>query len=174
MTKSNLPVKIVITGPESSGKSTLAKALARALGAPLVEEFARPYLNWLGRNYTHNDLKTIALGQKSWEEWHIKNSKARFLVCDTDWTVIRVWEQFKYGKILYTKDAHFSANTGYLLCAPDIPWAEDPLRENPHERDQLFELYRHLLDMQQANYLIVSGSVAQRMEMSLDFIQKIS
>ncbi len=98
-------IKIVVTGPESSGKTTLAAALAAELDTGYVPEFARTYLAHLGRPYECNDLKTIHLGQLAWEVWYARRLNASPfaphsslpLICDTDWTVIHVWEQYKFG-----------------------------------------------------------------------------
>ena len=92
-------LKIVVTGPESSGKTTLAAALAAALDTVWVPEFARTYLAHLGRPYERNDLINIRLGQAAWEEWyaqHLSTSPSHHLVCDTDWTVLHVWEAYKF------------------------------------------------------------------------------
>lgn len=168
-----MPIKIIITGPESAGKTTLAKALAKKLGTSMVPEFARFYLAHLGRTYEYNDLKTINLGQKYWEHWHERNYDSKALVCDTDWTVIRIWEQYRYGTIQVTAQEKLAPNTHYLLCVPDITWVPDPLREHPDERDTLFELYQQLLTEIQAPFTIIQGSLAQRLENSLSGIQKL-
>ena len=177
-------LKIVITGPESSGKTTLAVQLAEALGVPCVPEFARSYVAHLGRPYQREDLKRIALGQQLWEDWFTQRSlnqsiyPANLLVCDTDWTVIYVWEQYKYGAALLP--AHpltlspFSPahSTLYLLCAPDMDWQHDPLREHPAERDALFQQYDDLLKSIPANYHILRGTELQRLKTALYLVQK--
>ncbi len=94
-------LKIVVTGPESSGKTTLSAALATALTTVWVPEFARTYLTHLGRPYERNDLKTIRLGQFAWEAWYAQQltpSTSQLLVCDTDWTVLHVWEEYKFER----------------------------------------------------------------------------
>lgn len=168
-----MPPKIIITGPESSGKTTLAKALAAQLKTRLVPEFARSYLGYLGRTYEYNDLKTIILGQKNWESWYEKRAGSKALVCDTDWTVIRIWEQYRYATSKITAQEIPSSNAHYLLCAPDIPWIPDPLREHPDERETLFELYEQLLREIQAPFTIIQGTADQRFENSLASIQKL-
>ena len=57
------PFIITIVGPESSGKTTLARQLAADLGCPWVPEYAREYLDGLGRTYEEDDLQIIARGQ---------------------------------------------------------------------------------------------------------------
>lgn len=169
----NMLLTVVLTGPESSGKTTLAAALANALETNLVPEFSRPYLQFLGQKYKKTDLSAIYAGQKSWQEWHQQHCKKPVLVCDTDWTVIRIWEQFQFGTKDVTSFEKPAPNTYYLLCAPDMPWMPDPLRENPADRDTLFDLYHQLLLGMNANFSILSGTHDQRLSTALEEISKI-
>jgi nicotinamide riboside kinase len=184
-------LKIILTGPESSGKSTMAQALATALGAPLVPEFARSYLAHLGRPYRCDDLPTIARGQQAWEDWFADNrliineKEPKTLICDTDWTVIQVWEEYKFG----VRSSEFGVRSSplsdsklrtpnsrtrfYFLCAPDIPWQPDPQREHPHERAQLFEHYERLLRHENLPYHILRGPHAERLQTAQAIIQEL-
>ena len=170
-------IKIVVTGPESSGKTTLAAALAAELDTGCVPEFARTYLARLGRRYEHNDLKIIRLGQVAWEDWYAQQlhlAPSPLLICDTDWTVIHVWEQYKFETSNpQSPILHSPFSILYLLCAPDIPWRPDPLREHPAEREILFEMYENLLRDIQARYVIVRGTPAQRLEIALAAIREV-
>jgi len=190
-------LKIVITGPESSGKTTLAAALAAALHTRYVPEFARTYLAHLGRPYERKDLKAIRLGQFAWEDWY-ENVMMRecdevmmarpTLVCDTDWTVIHVWERYKFGvwgsefevpsatartSNPELRTPNFKLQTPYFLCSPDIPWQPDPLREHPEERDVLFGMYEKLLRDIGAQYIVVSGSPEQRLRVALAAVEEL-
>ena len=169
----NLPLTIVLTGPESSGKTTLALDLANALETNLVPEFSRYYLQYLGRKYGFNDLETIYSGQKIWHAWHLKNCKGKVLICDTDWTVLHVWEQYRYGTAQLTQHEKPLPNTYYFLCSPDMPWAPDPLRENPMDRDALFGQYLHLISEIKANFSILHGNPSQRLQTALAIIQDL-
>ncbi len=174
--------KIVVTGPESSGKTTLAQQLATALGVACVPEFARFYVAHLGRPYQRNDLKRIARGQQLWEDWFAQRITGQpiiqptILVCDTDWTVIYIWGQYKYGAApLPLFPSPFlppASPTLYLLCVPDIPWQPDPLREHPAERDVLFEQYDHLLQSIRANYYILRGDAPSRLQTALRLVHE--
>ncbi len=167
--------KIVCTGPESSGKSTLAIAIAQALAVHRVPEFARTWLEHLGRDYVHQDLYTIANGQRAWEAWHLNRSMADakpMMVCDSDWTVIHIWEKYKYQSNLVCPKHRFPSADLYLLCKPDMPWVYDPLREHPLERDQLFMEYEQLLLDMGANYCVVRGGASpERVNMALEAIK---
>jgi nicotinamide riboside kinase len=184
-------IKIVVTGPESSGKTALAEAMANALGTVRSPEFARYYLAHLGRPYQRNDLKTIGWGQKIWENWYaqqLNNSTTQqFLVCDTDWTVLHIWETYRFENY----DAHqspipnpqsliwqkgygaFELADLYLLCAPDFPWQPDPLREHPEERDTLFVMYENLLRKREANFVTLFGEHGSRLQTALAAIHKL-
>ncbi len=163
--------KIVVTGPESSGKTTLATDLALALGCPCVPEFARPYVGHLGRPYAYTDLEKIARGQQLWEQWWTNRLEQGLLICDTDWTVLRIWERYKFGTTAVTTPPPDLAPL-YLLCAPDFAWQPDPLREHPEERLALFDLYLDLLRTSGANYQVLKGDPQHRRQTALQLIAK--
>jgi len=153
------PLRIAFTGPESSGKTTLAKWCAQHFDLTYVEEYAREFLRDK-KEYHFHDLDTMAKAQAAL--WPTLG-----FVADTEMHVFQVWSKFKYAKLSKTitellKEQVFDH---YFLCAPDIPWEEDPLRENPNNRQHLFELYRKELDALQRNYTILSGSLLQRQEL---------
>lgn len=168
------PFRIITTGPESSGKSTLAADLAAALQAPMVPEFARPYLVGLTRPYVHSDLAAIHLGQRLWERWQEARTSGPWLVCDTDWTVMRVWESYRFGSVTISASDQASANAFYLLCSPDIPWEADPLREHPEERQILFQWYQRLLVESGARFSIINGGRRERLEKAMEIIGQLS
>ncbi len=151
--------KIIITGPEASGKSTLAAALADFYQTQFVPEFARSYLPTLGRPYEEKDLLHIAKGQYQLESEYARQAHP-LLICDTSLLVMKVWSDYRYGQthpwildqLRENKDAL------YLLCSPDIPWEPDPLRENPHDRDHLFEIYHQELKTLRNPYVIIQGT----------------
>jgi hypothetical protein len=167
-------LKIVLTGPESSGKTTLATQLAAALNAPWVPEFARFYLGSLGRPYERTDLPRILSGQMAWENWYLQKSE-HFLVCDTDWTVVYIWEQYRFipDHPLIQIPPLSTLPVLYLLCAPDFPWQPDPLREHPEERSILFDRYQQLLNAQNLPFMVLSGSPEKRFAQAWQYIQDV-
>lgn len=169
--------KIVLTGPESTGKTEMARALAAALGAPWAPEFARYYVGWLGRSYERADLRAIGRGQRAWEDWHAA-SAGQLLICDTDWTVLQVWEEYRFGPSgeYVWQSGYGEARLAdlYLLCLPDFPWAPDPLREHPEEREAILACYERLLERRQAPVLALAGSHAQRFDRAMTAIRELS
>ena len=159
--------KIIVTGPESSGKSTLCKALSAHFKIPYSEEFARGFLDELGRNYKKDDLLKIAKGQL--------NSEENTQLLDTDLITIKIWSEYKYGScdkwILAQIEKQKSENRFYLLCKPDIPWEGDPQRENPNDRVELFEIHKKELDNLGHNYFILEGK--NRIENSIAKISQL-
>lgn len=165
--------KIIITGPEASGKSTLAVALADFFKTSLVPEYARSFLPNLNRPYVEADLLTIAEGQHQAELLQAAK-KLDLIICDTSMLVLKVWSDYRFGKthpwILNRLEENKHAL--HLLCAPDIPWEADPLRENPHNRDELFEIYRQELITLNHPYVIIKGSKYEtRLERAIQAIQ---
>ena len=150
-----------MTGPESSGKTTLCKALSEHFKISFTEEYAREYLNTINREYKEEDLLEIAKGQLQSEP----NSQ----LLDTDLITIKIWSKYKYGNcdkwILNQIEKQKTEKRFYLLCKPDIHWEADPLRENPNNRNGLFELYKKELEDLEYNYLIVKGE--NRVETSI-------
>lgn len=150
--------KIAIIGPESTGKSTLAKGLADHFQEPFVPEYGRKYLEENGNKYEETDLLKISKGMLEAEKEKAKNAN-QFLFCDTDMIMMKVWYEVKYGEchpFVLEKLTEHPYNY-YLLCAPDLPWEADPLRENPNIREELFERYQKELDNYNLNYSIISG-----------------
>lgn len=164
-TQTNEPRLLVVTGPESTGKTALAEALGAALNTAVVPEFARYFLSHLGRPYARADLATIARGQRLWMEYAKKTAK-NWLVVDTDWTVLHVWEHYKYRPADFMWPKGYGAPEApylYLLCSPDFPWAPDPLREHPEAREELFEWYRNVLRQTPSPVLELYGTHEQRL-----------
>jgi nicotinamide riboside kinase len=160
-------MRIAITGPESTGKSDLAEALGLSIpGSLVVPEAARSYLESLpsGYRYALNDVLAIASQQHAM----LKAAAAHpgIALCDSDYIVLYIWIREVFG-VSDTPVASWMREEQFgltLLCAPDIPWQADPLRENPHDRDRLFLLYKNELENLQRPYQIISGRGKQRLQ----------
>lgn len=166
-------MRIAITGPESSGKTTLAMALAEALGGVFIPEFAREYLLQLNSPYKQEDLDIIAKGQlKQWKA----SSEKPLVVCDTEMLVMHVWSEVSYQNTssFILKSLGSQTFEHYFLCAPDIPWEEDPLREHPEMRKELFEIYLAKLKELDFPFSIISGDKEHRLKMALEVLKEKS
>ncbi len=165
---------IVVTGPESSGKSYLAKLLAEKFRLPLVAEYAREYIGGLERDYVEEDLEAIAVGQYEKLNEIIK-SGAAWVIMDTDFLTIKIWGTEKYGKysVQLKQLSERYPTTHYLCCRPDIPWEYDPQRENPEDRDRLFEIHYRELEKQKCSFDIIEGDFEQRTAMAVRALEKL-
>ena len=160
--------KIVIIGPECTGKSTLTKALANHFNSPYIREYAREYIDSLNRNYHRDDILTIAQKQIELEDNIKPNSK--YLFFDTDLIVCKVWSEFKYGQchpwiLEQIEKRHYDH---YLLCDINIPWINDRLREHPNHRKELFDIYTKELTDLNKSFSVISGE--HRLQDSIDFL----
>ena len=150
--------KIAITGPESTGKSTLAKMLADHYKTAWVPEFARIYISKLNRPYEQHDLAAIAKGQISHERELISKAN-NYLFCDSELTVIKIWSEYKYGNIdpqLISEHNKISYDL-YLLLDINLPWESDSQREHPENRKFFFDWFEQELKALGANYQVISG-----------------
>ena len=168
-----MPNRILILGPESTGKSTLAEKLAKHFAEPWVPEVAREYLEKLDRPYAYEDLLQIGKQQMQLEDELAKQAK-HYLFCDTDLRVIQVWSQNRYGKVDPWVLEELARRTYdlILLCAPDLPWQADPLREHPEleMRQQFFEIYKQLSQASGIPWILVSGDTAQRLSTAIQAV----
>ena len=161
-------LRIILTGPESSGKTTLCKDLSSHYNLPLINEYARKFLNTLDRKYNKDDLLYIANNQLESEK-----QESSIIFCDTDLITIKIWSEYKYASCNYNILKHIkeqiNENRIYLLCYPDISWEFDELRENKYNRIEIFNLYVKELEELGHNYFIIKGN--DRFNKALGFIE---
>jgi NadR type nicotinamide-nucleotide adenylyltransferase len=171
--------RIVVIGPESTGKSTLCQQLAVHYKTIWVNEYAREYLLKNGTNYTFENLLDIAKGQLALEE----ESAAKLtthgspLIIDTDMYVMKVWCEF-----VFEKTHHWILNRLverkydlYLLCNIDLPWVKDELREYPDliSREKLYHHYKDAMINQNVPWVDISGGYEERLQKAITAIDKI-
>jgi NadR type nicotinamide-nucleotide adenylyltransferase len=166
------PKKIAIIGPESTGKTKLAKHLAAHFKTNWVPEFARDYLLDLDRPYEKKDLLEIAKGQMRLEDEMAEKSSG-LLICDTNLIVLKIWSDNSYGEtdpwiLEQLKTRHYDF---HLLTNVDIPWVHDPLREHPNMREHFFEKYRQYLSGYQIPFEIVSGDGESRKQAAVRLLE---
>lgn len=172
--------KIVVIGPESTGKSSLCAALATKYNTLWCPEYAREYLLKNGTNYSYKDLLNIAKGQLNLEDAVTKKSNeqsAPFVFIDTDMYVMKVWCEFVFGKChqFILEEINTRKYDLYLLCDTDLPWEKDALREYPDNetRNNLFEIYRNLLEKQQTPWTIINGTGNKRTQNAVNAINQL-
>jgi NadR type nicotinamide-nucleotide adenylyltransferase len=176
--------KIVLIGPESTGKSTLSASLAAHFSTIWCREYAREYLLEHGTDYTFNDLLTIARGQLILEDSTAALLKLKHestpheqpsvLFIDTDMYVMKVWCEIVFGQC-HTEILDQILDRcydGYLLCKPDLPWVKDELREYPDQetRTTLFHVYRDILVNQQVPWFEVQGDDPERTASAISWV----
>jgi len=163
--------KVIVIGPESTGKSVLCEKLALHYQTLWCPEYAREYLIVLGREYNYDDLLFIAQKQLELTEKYTSDAiqkKCSSIFFDTDMHVMKVWSEVVFGKchpwILEQVEAQ-DADL-YLLCKPDIPWLDDGLREYPdlQVRKDLYKIYKELLSRQTKPWIEIGGSYEHRFE----------
>lgn len=167
-------IKVGIIGPESTGKTALAQALAQEYKTEWVPEFAREYLANLGRPYVQSDLLEIAEGQiKSVKA--IRKKAKRILFIDTDIHVIKVWSDYKYGNCdpWIAQKLEMNVCDVYFLTYHDIPYEDDALRENPHDREMLFDMYEKLIINRKLSYTVMKGSLEERVKSAKAYLNRL-
>jgi NadR type nicotinamide-nucleotide adenylyltransferase len=167
-------IKVAVVGAESTGKTTLAKALAEHYRAPWVPEYARQYLENLGHPYTQLDVEAIAKGQITNEDKAATQSPT-LLICDTNLLVIKIWMDHAYGNapkwiLDFIELRHYDL---YILTDFDIPYEPDPLREHPEMRDYFTALYKMELENLKTKYIYVTGNHETRMSSAIYVINKL-
>ncbi len=163
--------KVVIIGPESTGKSTLCQQLADHYQTAWCPEYAREYLLKNGTDYSFDDLLTIARGQLELEEKYIAEAIAagkQLLFVDTDMYVMKVWCEFVFEKChpwILNQVVERTCDM-YLLCNTDLPWVKDELREYPDlvSRQKLYLMYKDIMINQSVPWVDISGTCDERFE----------
>ena len=178
--------KIVVIGPESTGKSTLCEQLAQHYDTLWCPEYAREYLLKHGKGYNYDDLLTIAKGQIELEEkvtqlavnnWQFARPHSPLtthhspLFIDTDMYVMKVWCEFVFGKChpYILEQIAVRKYDLYLLCNTDLPWVKDELREYPdlETRQKLYTIYKDLMIHQPTPWVDISGNYEERLQKAI-------
>ena len=173
--------RIVVTGPESTGKSSLCEALAAHFHTGWVPEYAREYLLKNGREYGLEDLSRIARGQVAQEDRLAAEAAAagkELLFIDTDLYVIRVWSEFVFDRCdpWILDQIAVRRYDAYLLCRTDLPWIKDELREYPdlETRERLFRIYRETLAQQTTPWMEIGGAHEARVAEAVAAVKQLS
>jgi NadR type nicotinamide-nucleotide adenylyltransferase len=173
--------KIVVIGPESTGKSTLCKQLAKHYETLWCPEYAREYLLTHGKRYTYENLLTIARSQVALEDKYIDAAKKEIphspLFIDTDMYVMKVWCEFVFGKChRYILDQIAERKYDlYLLCNTDLPWVKDELREYPDlkTRERLYQIYKDIMVNQPVPWVEIGGTNEERLQKAITAVDML-
>jgi len=182
-------VKVVLFGPESTGKTTLSELLARHYNSVWVPEYARRYLQnkwnnerktcdkWNNERKTceHKDLIPIAIGQIKMENDLLRKAD-KVLICDTDLLETKVYSEEYYGGFVdpdLDKAAINNQYDLYLLTYIDTPWEKDDLRDRPEQREEMFKAFENALKKSQRPYILLKGDLKTRLDTAVNAIDKI-
>ena len=166
-------MRIILTGPESTGKTMLTMALADHFKTAYIPEYAREYVEKLDRKYTYEDVLNIATHQVNMMEESAKAGQTLIFV-DTYLIITKVWFRRVFRHIPGWIDDEIGKTRQdlYLLCKPDIPWKADPVRENGGAmREVLFSEYEKELMGAHLNYSSVEGIGDSRIRNALTKIE---
>jgi nicotinamide riboside kinase len=172
-------IKIAIFGPESTGKTTLARQLAEFYKTAWVPEFARDYLQEKldnGRGICDvDDMLPIAYGQTK-----LENEKAlianKYLFCDTNLLVTKVFSELYYNFCNPSLDQAARAHQYdlFFLTDIDVPWEDDGLRDSPNERETIFRAFKQALIENKKPFITLSGDKESRLEKAVAIIENLT
>ena len=168
-------IRIAVTGPESTGKTTLALYLAKQYNGQYIPEFAREYVEKLPRHYTYDDVEAIAKIQVE-QYLSTKSISGTLFIFDTWLIITKVWFNWVFGKTpQWLEDKILECPIDlFLLCLPDLPWEPDPVRENGGEnRLKLLNLYRHELQHYGFNFVEIGGIGDVRLQSGIDAVNNM-
>lgn len=172
-------LRVVLYGPESTGKTTLAKALAAHYQTPWVPEFARPYLQEKWDKHqavcTLADLPIIARGQLAAENAAVAQAN-RLILCDTNILVTKVWSETHFEGYCAPELKTILAQTHYdlyLLTSIDVPWEKDDLRDRPNDREEMLGYFKQQLEQYNFPYLVLEGNPKERVEKAVAAIDHL-
>lgn len=172
-------IKVVLFGPESTGKTTLSRQLARHYNSVWVPEYAREYLQnkWNNERKTcePKDLLPIAIGQIRLENELAKKTNT-VLICDTDLLETKVYSEAYYSGTcdpILEKFALENTYSLYFLTYIDTPWEADDLRDKPNERERMFKAFESALIKHKKPYVLLKGNKSERLETAIKHIDQL-
>lgn len=170
--------RIVVIGPESTGKSTLCEQLAAHYNTVWCPEYARAYLTEKGTDYTYEDLDLIAKGQLALQASTETGVQNNLYFIDTDMYVMKVWNEVAFETCPAWILRHLSQTSCdlYLLCNTDLPWTKDELREYPDlkMRQRLFNMYKDIVINSGIPWVIISGNNEERLHRAIAAVDAIT
>ena len=172
-------IKVVLYGPESSGKTTITKKLSEHYNCLWVKEYARDFLQKKWDNEKKicelQDIIPIAKGQMELENRLVKKS-SKIIICDTDLLETMVYSETYFDGYCDANLKNYAINNTYslyLLTNIDIPWVKDDLRDRPKKREEMFEAFEKALIKNKKPYVLISGNLEQRIKTAINEIDKL-
>lgn len=172
-------IKIVLFGPESTGKTTLSEDLARHFNAPMVKEYMRDYLQkkWDSEKVIckPEDILPIARGQMEAEN-RLSEKASDLLICDTDLLELKVYSEAYYEGYCDQELLKHALNNHYdlyFLTYIDVPWFPDDLRDKPHDREGMFHRFKSELDQHNRPYFVLKGNRDTRLKAAVEKINQL-
>ena len=170
--------RIVVIGPESTGKSTLCQQLADHYQTVWCPEYAREYLLENGMHYSYEDLTQIAKGQIALQASMESKAKNELYFVDTDMYVMKVWHEVAFANCptWILKQLAQATCDLYLLCNTDLPWTKDELREYPDllTRQRLFNMYKDIVINSGCPWIVICGTNEERLQEAIKAVDHIS
>lgn len=168
-------IRVVVTGPECTGKTTLARSLAGHFGTVWVPEFVRQFVEELERSPELEDVDAIARGQLALED-SLADRASRLLVLDTDLLSTRIYSEHYFGdwpgwidQAILERQAEL-----YLLAEIDVPWVPDGAqRDRGDRREEMRDLFRHALLDRELAFVEIRGSEEARLQRAISFIEPL-
>ncbi|SFW31220.1 nicotinamide-nucleotide adenylyltransferase, NadR type [Sinomicrobium oceani] len=171
-------IKVVLFGPESTGKTTLSRQLAAHYKTLWVPEYMREYLQdkWDRGHKTcePQDMLSIAEGQMQSENRKSRDAK-KILFCDTNLLELQVYSEVYYGEChpMIREFALHNTYDLYFLTYIDVPWEEDDLRDKPEEREQMFRYFEKTLKKHRRPYVVLKGDKEKRLRSAIAHIEHL-
>ncbi len=172
-------IKVVLFGPESTGKTTMSELLAKHYDTVWVAEYAREYLQekWNNERKTceDSDLIPIAEGQIALEN-KLAAKADRILICDTDLLETKVYSEEYYGGFVHPELDKYALKNQYdlyLLTNIDTPWEADDLRDRPDQRQEMYLAFEDTLIKYKRPYIKLNGSIKDRVQLAKLEIDKL-
>ncbi len=166
--------RVVLTGSESTGKTTLAADLARHYNVLWVPEYVRGYAAWKLAPLDAGDVTPIALGQIAAQDAALMRAR-RLLLLDTDLLSTAVYAAHYYGQCPDWIIRALPARRAdlYLLCDIDVPWTPDPQRDRPDDREVIQTLFREALRVHDVPVVEISGGWRDRFQAACSAIDAL-
>ena len=168
-------IRIVVTGSECTGKTTLAEALAKHYDTVWVPEFVRQFVEQKGDAPEYGDVDAIARGQIELENRTAPVAN-RLLIQDTDLLSTVIYSHHYYGDCPGWIEEELRARAGdlYLLADIDVPWSPDgEQRDRGDRRDEMHELFRSTLEQHGFRFVEIGGTPSQRLQTAISVIDEM-